>query len=172
MTGRQTAGEASEAVARKAHAPRFAWGIRRSLGTVRIPGGRGGARLSVELRLLGVLTGVVTGARRGIPERPSRAVRWQARGPAGRIAEVVDADSVEQALRSLVPERLTFTPKNEGGERFYMFEGMAVLDRFLAGIALPKALVAPRGIELNRLNWTDGTEDEILLLHAARRRNR
>jgi len=50
-----------------------------------------------------------------------------------------------QALRSLVPERLTFTPKNEGGERFYVFEGMAVLDRFLAGIALPKALVAPRG---------------------------
>ena len=50
-----------------------------------------------------------------------------------------------QALRSLVPERLTFAPKNEGGERFYMFEGMAVLDRFLAGIALPKALVAPRG---------------------------
>ena len=77
-----------------------------------------------------------------------------------------------QALRSLVPERLTFTPKNEGGERFYVFEGMAVLDRFLAGIALPKALVAPRGIELNRLNWTDGTEDEILLLPAARRRNR
>jgi len=98
----------------------------------------------VELRLLGVLTGVVTGARRGIPERPSRAVRWQARGPAGRIAEVVDADSVEQALRSLVPERLTFTPKNEGGARFYVFEGMAVLDRFLAGIAVPKALVAPR----------------------------
>ena len=50
-----------------------------------------------------------------------------------------------QALRSLVPERLTFTPKNEGGERFYVFEGMAVLYRFLAGIALPKALVAPRG---------------------------
>ena len=52
-----------------------------------------------------------------------------------------------QALRSLVPERLTFTPKNEGGERFYVFEGMAVLDRFLAGIALPKALVAPTGFE-------------------------
>ena len=52
-----------------------------------------------------------------------------------------------QALRSLVPERLTFTPKNEGGERFYVFEGMAVLYRFLAGIALPKALVAPRGFE-------------------------
>ncbi len=44
-----------------------------------------------------------------------------------------------------MPERLTFTPKNEGGERFYVFEGMAVLDRFLAGIALLKALVAPTG---------------------------
>jgi hypothetical protein len=52
-----------------------------------------------------------------------------------------------QAFRSLVLERLTFTPKNEGGERFYVFEGMAVLDRFLAGIALPKALVAPTGFE-------------------------
>ncbi len=52
-----------------------------------------------------------------------------------------------QALRSLVPARLTFTPKEEEGERFYMFEGMAVLDRFLAGIVLPKALVAPTGFE-------------------------
>jgi hypothetical protein len=56
-----------------------------------------------------------------------------------------NVSQARQALRSLVPERLTFTPKNERGERFYVFEGMAVLDRFLAGIALPKALVAPTG---------------------------
>src|SRR6266852_5610662 len=38
-TGRQMAGEASEAVARRARTPpRFAWGTRRSLGTVRTPG--------------------------------------------------------------------------------------------------------------------------------------
>ncbi len=50
-----------------------------------------------------------------------------------------------QALRSLVPERLTFTPQHEEEEPFYIFEGTAVLDRFLSGIALPKALVAPTG---------------------------
>ena len=53
--------------------------------------------------------------------------------------------SARQALRSLVPARLRFTPKAENGERFYVFEGMAVLDRFLEGIVLPKALVAPTG---------------------------
>jgi hypothetical protein len=52
-----------------------------------------------------------------------------------------------QALRSLVPERFTFTTKEENGERFYVFEGLAVLDRRLAGIALPKAMVAPMGFE-------------------------
>src|SRR5207249_8148244 len=50
-----------------------------------------------------------------------------------------------QALRSLLPERLTFTAKEEDGKRFYIFEGTAVLDRLLSGIVLPKALVAPRG---------------------------
>jgi len=50
-----------------------------------------------------------------------------------------------QALRSLVPARLTFMPTNEGNERGYAFEGMAVLDRVLAGIVLAKALVAPTG---------------------------
>ena len=50
-----------------------------------------------------------------------------------------------QALRSLVPERLRFTPKGDGEEAFYVFEGTAVLDRFLSGIVLPKALVAPTG---------------------------
>jgi hypothetical protein len=52
-----------------------------------------------------------------------------------------------QALRSLVPERLTFTPKRDADGRFYTFEGVAVLDRFLSGTALPKALVAPTGFE-------------------------
>jgi site-specific DNA recombinase len=52
-----------------------------------------------------------------------------------------------QVLRSLVPDRLTFMPKDEGGERFYIFEGRAVLDRVLAGIALPKAGLAPTGFE-------------------------
>ena len=52
--------------------------------------------------------------------------------------------SGRQALGSLVPARLRFNPKAENGERFYVFEGMAVLDRFLEGIVLPKALVAPR----------------------------
>ena len=47
--------------------------------------------------------------------------------------------SARQALRSLVPARLRFTPKAENGERFYVFEGMAVLDRFLEGIVLPKS---------------------------------
>jgi hypothetical protein len=52
-----------------------------------------------------------------------------------------------QALRSLVPDRLTFTMKEEGGERFYVFHGVAVLDRLLSGIVLPKAMVAPTGFE-------------------------
>ena len=75
-------------------------------------------------------------------EQDLRAKLADWRGPLSR-----NVAQARQALRSLVPERLTFTPKNEGGERFYVFEGMAVLDRFLAGIALPKALVAPTGFE-------------------------
>ncbi len=51
-----------------------------------------------------------------------------------------------QVLRSLVPERLTFMPKHGDEGPFYVFEGTAVLDRFLSGeIVLPKALVAPTG---------------------------
>jgi len=50
-----------------------------------------------------------------------------------------------QALRALVPERLTFNVKEDKGERYYLFQGTAVLDRLLSGIALPKALVAPTG---------------------------
>jgi hypothetical protein len=50
-----------------------------------------------------------------------------------------------QVLRALMPTRLTFTAKEEGGERFYRFDGMAVLDRLLSGVVLPKAVVAPTG---------------------------
>jgi hypothetical protein len=37
--------------------------------------------------------------------------------------------SARQALRALIPERLTFTPKGDGS----IFEGLAVLDRPLRG---------------------------------------
>jgi site-specific DNA recombinase len=53
-----------------------------------------------------------------------------------------------QALRGLIPERLTFTPTRDGADTLYVFEGMAVLNRFLSGIVeLPKAVVAPTGFE-------------------------
>jgi site-specific DNA recombinase len=50
-----------------------------------------------------------------------------------------------QVLRALMPTRLTFTAKKEGGERLYRFDGMAVLDRLLSGVVLPEAMMAPTG---------------------------
>jgi len=79
------------------------------------------------------------------PARPEQDLR--AKLADWRALLLRNVAQARQTLRSLVPERLTFTPKNEGGQRFYVFEGMAVLDRFLAGITLPKALVAPTGFE-------------------------
>ena len=59
------------------------------------------------------------------------------------VADMVRGKKVDQALNIL-----TFTPKREGDEMLYVFEGMAVLDRFLSGIVeLPKAVVAPTRFE-------------------------
>ena len=48
-----------------------------------------------------------------------------------------------RALRALLAGRLTFTPQEQDGQRFYRFEGTGTMTPVLAGIALPKAYGTP-----------------------------
>ena len=66
--------------------------------------------------------------------------------PTGALL-TLNVATARQALRALVPQRLVFAPKDLDGERVYDFSGVAVLDRLLSGIVMPKALVAPTGFE-------------------------
>jgi Recombinase zinc beta ribbon domain len=47
------------------------------------------------------------------------------------------------ALRSLLVGRLIFTPRGEGADRYYEFEGPGTVSKIIAGLALPKGLVTP-----------------------------
>ena len=78
----------------------------------------------------------------------SRAVRdsFSRRNPGFDCFQIIRGNLPSLVTAITERETLTFSPKQEGGERFYVFEGMAVLDRFLAGIALPKADGGPNGI--------------------------
>ena len=52
-----------------------------------------------------------------------------------------------QILRKLMVGRLTFTPREESGARWYEFAGVGTLGNLINGLALPKGLVAPTGFE-------------------------
>ncbi len=59
-----------------------------------------------------------------------------------------EAPQARPALRALLAGRLVFVPRaSDDGERFYEFSGPGTLGSVVAGLALPKAVVAPTGIE-------------------------
>ncbi len=73
-------------------------------------------------------------------ELKARLADWQ-----GLLSRHVS--QTRQILRKLLVGRIRFTPKIEGGERMWEFTGQGVLDRLLAGILFPTALVSPTGFE-------------------------
>lgn len=52
-----------------------------------------------------------------------------------------------QALAALLAGRLVFTPRGEGRERFYEFEGPGTLGKVIGGLAIPTGVVTPAGFE-------------------------
>ena len=52
-----------------------------------------------------------------------------------------------QILRHLLVGRLAFTPRADGGGRFYTFEGPGSLSALLSGIVTPEGVVTPAGFE-------------------------
>jgi site-specific DNA recombinase len=50
-------------------------------------------------------------------------------------------------LRALLNGRFIFTPRGDGDERYYEFEGTGTVSRIIAGLALPKGVVTPAGFE-------------------------
>ncbi len=52
-----------------------------------------------------------------------------------------------QMLRKVIVGRLTFTPREDAGARWYEFAGQGTLRNVISGLALPKGLVAPTGFE-------------------------
>jgi hypothetical protein len=55
--------------------------------------------------------------------------------------------AARQALLALLAGRLVFTPRGDGGDRHYEFEGPATIGKLFAGIVLPKGVVTPAGFE-------------------------
>lgn len=56
-----------------------------------------------------------------------------------------EAPHARPALTALLAGRLVFTPKGVSGERYYEFSGPGTLDKVIAGLAFPMAVVAPMG---------------------------
>ena len=52
-----------------------------------------------------------------------------------------------QILRHLMVGRLTFTPREDGGGRFYAFEGRGSVSALLSGIVSAEGVVTPAGFE-------------------------
>ncbi len=46
-----------------------------------------------------------------------------------------------QTLTSLLAGRLSFTPREQDGARFYEFEGPGTVSKVIAGLALPRGVV-------------------------------
>jgi hypothetical protein len=52
-----------------------------------------------------------------------------------------------RALRALLAGRFIFTPRGDGDERYYEFEGRGTVSKVIAGLALPKTVVTPAGFD-------------------------
>jgi hypothetical protein len=72
------------------------------------------------------------------------AVRVMGRSPTGKGCS---APSHRPAPLALLAGRLVFTPRGDGDERNYEFEGPATLGKVFAGIVIPKSVVTPAGFE-------------------------
>ena len=58
-----------------------------------------------------------------------------------------EAPHARQALKALLTGRLAFTPKCQGGERWYEFSGPGTVSKLIEGLVFPKGVVAPTGFE-------------------------
>ena len=62
-----------------------------------------------------------------------------------------ETPEARRALRALLAGRLVFTPRGEGEDRYYDFEGPGTVSRVIAGLVLPKSVVTPAGPDRFRL---------------------
>jgi hypothetical protein len=86
-------------------------------------------------------------ASRPLPRLEAR--RWEAeivrRLSDWRVVLRRHANQARHLLRTVLQDRLVFSPSEEGGVRHYCFDGRAALGRLVSGTVLPKGVVAPTG---------------------------
>ena len=58
-----------------------------------------------------------------------------------------EVPAARRTLRALLNGRFVFTPRGEGDERYYEFEGTGTVSKIIAGLTLPKGVVTPAGFE-------------------------
>ena len=97
--------------------------------------------LRVELHALGSATRVAdTGGEVLRARLEERLAGW-------RVVLRRQVGETSQILRHLLVGRLAFTPREDGGGRFYAFEGQGSVSAILSGIVHPEGVVTPAGFE-------------------------
>ena len=107
-----------------------------------------GDYIRAELHGLGTATRMAdTGADALRHRLEERLAGW--RGLLGR-----QVGEARQTLCHLLVGRLTFTPREDGGGRFYAFEGRGSVSALLSGIVTAEGMVTPGGGVLPEIPFT------------------